>query len=131
MPGGGQAERIRVLIAGPGPDADAATVARALRDAGMEVVYTDRQHSAEELVETVVQEDADAVGLSGAHLPLLGSVPALLSGRTADDVVVFGHGVPPGAAPDRSDAVRVFEWGVPDEVLVGWLRSVLLSGRDV
>ena len=94
-------ERIRVVIAKPGLDGHdrgAKIVARALRDAGMEVVYTGLHQTPEQIVETVVQEDADAVGLSvlsGAHMTLFARLAELLRERGIDDVVVFGGGIIP------------------------------------
>ena len=96
-----QPERIRVVIAKPGLDGHdrgAKVVARALRDAGMEVVYTGLHQTPEQIVETVVQEDADAVGLSvlsGAHMTLFARLAELLGERGIDDVVVFGGGIIP------------------------------------
>ena len=75
-------------------------VARALRDAGMEVVYTGLHQTPEQIVEAAIQEDADAVGLSvlsGAHMTLFAKVAALLEGRDAKDIVVFGGGIIPEA----------------------------------
>ncbi|HEY4630858.1 MAG TPA: cobalamin B12-binding domain-containing protein, partial [Blastococcus sp.] len=94
-------ERIRVVIAKPGLDGHdrgAKIVARALRDAGMEVVYTGLHQTPEQIVETVVQEDADAVGLSvlsGAHMTLFARLAELMEERGIDDVVVFGGGIIP------------------------------------
>lgn len=91
-------ERIRVVIAGPGADAGdrtAEVLARALRDAGMEVVYTDRPHAPGQLVATVVQEDADAVGLAlapDADRAPLAQLSELLSERGVEDVLVFSGG---------------------------------------
>ena len=119
-------ERIRVVIAGPdreGGDRTAEVLARALRDAGMEVVYTDRPHAPGQLVETVVQEDADAVGIvlprDGDPAPLAG-VPDLLAARGVEDVLLFAvaHGVPTGAA-------RVFPHDTVPAEVVGWLRGGL------
>ena len=96
-------ERIRVVIAKPGLDGHdrgAKIVARALRDAGMEVVYTGLHQTPEQIVETVVQEDADAVGLSvlsGAHMTLFPRVVEELHKRGLDDVLVFGGGIIPDA----------------------------------
>ena len=122
----GSNERIRVVIAKPGLDGHdrgAKVVARALRDAGMEVVYTGLHQTPEQIVETVVQEDADAVGLSvlsGAHMTLFARLTELMRERGIDDVVVFGGGIIPdedipelradGRRPDlhprRHDAAR-------------------------
>src|SRR6187401_3523853 len=93
--------RIRVVVAKPGLDGHdrgAKVVARALRDAGMEVVYTGLHQTPEQIVETAIQEDADAIGLSvlsGAHMTLFRRVLELLSQRNAADIVVFGGGIIP------------------------------------
>src|SRR5512136_1144925 len=95
------ARKIRVVIAKPGLDGHdrgAKIIARALRDAGMEVIYTGLHQTPEQIVETTIQEDADCVGLSilsGAHLTLMPRVVELLRERGADDVVVFGGGIIP------------------------------------
>ena len=125
-------ERIRVVIAKPGLDGHdrgAKIVARALRDAGMEVVYTGLHQTPEQIVETVVQEDADAVGLSvlsGAHMTLFARLAELLRERQIDDVVVFGGGIIPDA--DRSELARlgvaqVFTPGATTEEIVSWVRE--------
>src|SRR5690349_7568558 len=93
--------RIRVVVAKPGLDGHdrgAKIVARALRDAGMEVIYTGLHQTPEQIVETAIQEDADAVGLSvlsGAHMTLFRRLIELLGERGADDIVVFGGGIMP------------------------------------
>ncbi|MEU2347370.1 cobalamin B12-binding domain-containing protein [Modestobacter sp. NPDC049651] len=125
-------ERIRVVIAKPGLDGHdrgAKVVARALRDAGMEVVYTGLHQTPEQIVETVVQEDADAVGLSvlsGAHMTLFARLAELLRERGIDDVVVFGGGIIPDA--DRPELARlgvaqVFTPGATTEEIVSWVRE--------
>jgi methylmalonyl-CoA mutase, C-terminal domain len=94
-------KKIRVLIGKPGLDGHdrgAKVVARALRDAGMEVVYTGLHRSPEEIVETAIQEDVDAIGLSvlsGAHMTLFPRVVELLRAQGIDDILVFGGGVIP------------------------------------
>ncbi|PWT95058.1 MAG: methylmalonyl-CoA mutase [Candidatus Melainabacteria bacterium] len=94
-------ERIRVLIGKPGLDGHdrgAKVVARALRDAGMEVIYTGLHRSPEEIVETAIQEDVDAIGLSilsGAHMTLFPRVLDLLKEKGAADIILFGGGVIP------------------------------------
>src|SRR5471030_2207379 len=94
-------KKIRVLIGKPGLDGHdrgAKVVARALRDAGMEVVYTGLHRSPEEIVETAIQEDVDAIGLSvlsGAHMTLFPKVVELLKAQGAEDILVFGGGVIP------------------------------------
>src|SRR4051812_23890261 len=96
-PGG----RIRVVVAKPGLDGHdrgAKVVARALRDAGMEVIYTGLHQTPEQIVNTAIQEDADAIGLSvlsGAHMTLFAKVMELLKEQGADDVVVLGGGLVP------------------------------------
>ncbi|MCW2575111.1 MAG: Cobalamin B12-binding protein [Modestobacter sp.] len=126
------AERIRVVIAKPGLDGHdrgAKVVARALRDAGMEVVYTGLHQTPEQIVETVVQEDADAVGLSilsGAHMTLFARLAELLRERGIDDVVVFGGGIiPDDDLPElsRLGVARVFTPGASTEDIVSWVRD--------
>ncbi|WP_222269171.1 MULTISPECIES: cobalamin B12-binding domain-containing protein [Modestobacter] len=125
-------ERIRVVIAKPGLDGHdrgAKVVARALRDAGMEVVYTGLHQTPEQIVETVVQEDADAVGLSvlsGAHMTLFARLTELLREREADDVVVFGGGIIPDADREelsRMGVAEVFTPGASTEDIVAWVRE--------
>ena len=93
--------KIRVVIAKPGLDGHdrgAKVIARALRDAGMEVIYTGLHQTAEQIVETAIQEDADVVGLSilsGAHMTLVPKVVRLLRGQGIDDIVVLAGGTIP------------------------------------
>lgn len=93
--------RIRVLIAKPGLDGHdrgAKVVARALRDAGMEVIYTGLRQTPEMIVSAALQEDVDAIGLSvlsGAHMHYFGEVRRLLSEQGADDILLFGGGIIP------------------------------------
>ncbi len=125
-------ERIRVVVAKPGLDGHdrgAKVVARALRDAGMEVIYTGLHQTPEQIVETTVQEDADAVGLSilsGAHLTLLPRVVELLRERGADDVVVFGGGIiPEDDIPtlEAAGVTKIFTAGASPSVIVQWVRD--------
>ena len=125
-------ERIRVVIAKPGLDGHdrgAKIVARALRDAGMEVVYTGLHQTPEQIVETVVQEDADAVGLSvlsGAHMTLFARLAELMAERGIDDVVVFGGGIiPEEDIPEleRLGVARVFTPGATTTEIVEWVRE--------
>ena len=125
-------ERIRVVIAKPGLDGHdrgAKIVARALRDAGMEVVYTGLHQTPEQIVETTIQEDADAVGLSvlsGAHMTLFARVLELLRERGADDVVVFGGGIIPaddfGPLAELGVA-KIFTPGATTTEIVDWVRE--------
>ena len=122
-------ERIRVVIAKPGLDGHdrgAKIVARALRDAGMEVVYTGLHQTPEQIVETVVQEDADAVGLSvlsGAHMTLFARLAELLRERGVDDVVVFAC----GADAELPGGTRLFPPGTSPAEVAGWLRGQLIG----
>jgi methylmalonyl-CoA mutase C-terminal domain/subunit len=125
-------ERIRVVIAKPGLDGHdrgAKVVARALRDAGMEVVYTGLHQTPEQIVETVVQEDADAVGLSvlsGAHMTLFERLAELLRERGVDDVVVFGGGIIPDEdipELERMGVARIFTPGATTTDIVDWVRQ--------
>ena len=125
-------ERIRVVIAKPGLDGHdrgAKVVARALRDAGMEVVYTGLHQTPEQIVETVVQEDADAVGLSvlsGAHMTLFRRLAELMTDRGIDDVVVFGGGIIPDAdlpELERLGVAKIFTPGATTTEIVDWVRE--------
>jgi methylmalonyl-CoA mutase C-terminal domain/subunit len=134
-----QQERIRVVVAKPGLDGHdrgAKVVARALRDAGMEVVYTGLHQTPEQIVETVVQEDADAVGLSvlsGAHMTLFARLTELLRERGIDDVVVFGGGIiPDDDMPElqRMGVARVFTPGATTTEIVDWVREHVGAAAD-
>jgi methylmalonyl-CoA mutase, C-terminal domain len=125
-------ERIRVVIAKPGLDGHdrgAKIVARALRDAGMEVVYTGLHQTPEQIVETVLQEDADAVGLSvlsGAHMTLFARLNELMTERGIDDVVVFGGGIIPDEdipELERAGVARIFTPGATTTEIVDWVRE--------
>ena len=129
-------ERIRVVVAKPGLDGHdrgAKVVARALRDAGMEVVYTGLHQTPEQIVETALQEDADAVGLSvlsGAHMTLFRRVVELLRERDAEDVVVFGGGIIPEADIPELAALgvaKVFTPGASTQSIVEWVRANVAS----
>jgi methylmalonyl-CoA mutase C-terminal domain/subunit len=104
-------------------------VARALRDAGMEVVYTGLHQTPEQIVEAAIQEDADAVGLSvlsGAHMTLFARVTELLAARDAADIVVFGGGIIPedDIAKLADIGVRgIFRPGATTEEIVEWVRN--------
>jgi methylmalonyl-CoA mutase, C-terminal domain len=126
--------RIRVVVAKPGLDGHdrgAKVVARALRDAGMEVIYTGLHQTPEQIVAAVVQEDADAVGLSihsGAHMTLFPRVVELLAERGADDVLVFGGGIIPRediALLKEQGVAEIFTPGTPTSKIVEWLRAAL------
>jgi methylmalonyl-CoA mutase, C-terminal domain len=124
--------KIRVVIAKPGLDGHdrgAKIIARALRDAGMEVIYTGLHQTPEQIVETAIQEDADAVGisiLSGAHMTL---VPKILEGlkenRVDDVVVVVGGTIPKQDVEElkRQGVAEVFTPGAPVSEIVDFLRE--------
>ena len=123
---------IRVVVAKPGLDGHdrgAKVVARALRDAGMEVVYTGLHQTPEQIVEAAIQEDADAVGLSvlsGAHMTLFKKVVDLLRERDASDIVVFGGGIiPEGDIPqlEQIGVAKVFTPGATTQSIVEWVRG--------
>jgi methylmalonyl-CoA mutase, C-terminal domain len=125
-------ERIRVVVAKPGLDGHdrgAKVVARALRDAGMEVVYTGLHQTPEQIVETTIQEDADAVGLSvlsGAHMTLFARLTELLQERGADDIVVFGGGIIPDddiAELEAMGVAKIFTPGATTQSIVEWVRD--------
>jgi methylmalonyl-CoA mutase C-terminal domain/subunit len=126
--------RYRVVIAKPGLDGHdrgAKVIARALRDAGFEVVYTGLFQSPEQVAEAALQEDADAVGLSvlsGAHLTLMPRVVDELRARGLADVLVFGGGIVPDDDAARlrdSGVARVFGPGSPLDDITGWLGEAL------
>ena len=123
---------IRVVVAKPGLDGHdrgAKVVARALRDAGMEVIYTGLHQTPEQIVQTAIQEDADAIGLSvlsGAHMTLFRKVIDLLTERDATDIVVFGGGIIPDADIPQLKAIgvaEVFTPGTPTHSIVEWVAA--------
>ena len=127
-------EKYRIVVAKPGLDGHdrgAKVVARALRDAGFEVIYTGLHQTPEQIAETAIQEDADGVGLSchsGAHMTLFPKVVKLLRERGAGDVVVFGGGIiPKDDIPKlQADGIeRIFTPGAPTGDIVAWLRERL------
>ncbi len=125
---------IRVVVAKPGLDGHdrgAKVVARALRDAGVEVVYTGLHQTPEQIVDAAIQEDADAIGLSvlsGAHLTLFPKVVQLLAERDASDIVVFGGGIIPDAdipVLEAAGVAKVFTPGASTHDIVAWVRTTL------
>jgi methylmalonyl-CoA mutase C-terminal domain/subunit len=128
----------RVVVAKPGLDGHdrgAKVVARALRDAGFEVIYTGLHQTPEQIVETAIQEDADAVGLSchsGAHMTLFPKVVALLRERDAGDVLVFGGGIIPAADVSRlaeAGVEKIFTPGASTREIIAWLDGRLSHER--
>lgn len=123
---------VRVVVAKPGLDGHdrgAKVVARALRDAGFEVIYTGLHQTPEQIVSATLQEDAQAVGLSihsGAHMTLFPKVVELLREAGAEDVIVFGGGIVP--KPDipllkEQGIAEVFTPGTPMQTIVDWVRD--------
>lgn len=122
----------RILIAKPGLDGHdrgAKVIARALRDAGHEVIYSGLHQTPSQIAETAVQEDVDAVGLSslsGAHRTLFPQVVEQLKQRQSDDIMVFGGGVIPDAdhqALQDAGIVMVFTPGTPLGEITGWVEA--------
>ena len=125
---------LRVVVAKPGLDGHdrgAKVVARALRDAGMEVIYTGLHQTPEQIVETAIAEDADAIGLSvlsGAHMTLFKRVRELLTERDAEDIVVFGGGIIPDADIPKLKELGVAEIFTPGASMASiteWLEKAL------
>ncbi len=118
-----------------GHDRGAKVIARALRDAGFEVIYTGLHQTPEQVAEAVVQEDADAVGLSllsGAHMTLIPRVVDELKARGADDVLVFGGGIIPDDDIPKLKAIGVAEVFTPGSSIASiteWLTGAL-AGRE-
>jgi methylmalonyl-CoA mutase C-terminal domain/subunit len=127
-------ERIRVLLAKPGLDGHdrgVKVIARALRDAGMEVIYTGLHQTPEQIVETVLQEDADAVGLSilsGAHMTLVPRVIELLRAQDAGDVIVtVGGTIPNQDIPQLKElgVAEVFTPGAPTQAIIDFIKCAV------
>ena len=124
---------LRVVVAKPGLDGHdrgIKVVARALRDAGVEVIYMGLHQTPAQIVETAMQADADAIGLSvlsGAHMTLFSSVIDALAEREASDIVVFGGGIiPDDDIPLLEDlgVAKVFTPGAPMQEIVAWVDSI-------
>jgi isobutyryl-CoA mutase small subunit len=132
--------RIRVVVAKPGLDGHdrgAKVIARALRDAGMEVIYTGLHQTPEQIVETAIQEDADLVGLSvlsGAHMTLFRKLVELLKEREATDIVVFGGGIiPEDDIPllESMGVAKIFTPGAKTSDVVAWVRARMGIDSDI
>jgi len=132
--GASSEKKIRVVVAKPGLDGHdrgAKIIARALRDAGMEVIYTGLHQTPEQIVETVIQEDADAIGLSilsGAHMTLVPRVLELLSEQGVDDVLVTVGGTIPGDdIPELKElgVAEVFGPGASTRQIVDFIREAV------
>jgi methylmalonyl-CoA mutase C-terminal domain/subunit len=129
---GGSTRKIRVVVAKPGLDGHdrgAKIIARALRDAGMEVIYTGLHQTPEQIAETVIQEDADAVGLSilsGAHMTLVPRVVEVLREQGIEDVLItVGGTIPADDIPElkKLGIAEVFTPGAPTDEIVEFIRS--------
>ena len=123
---------LRIVVAKPGLDGHdrgAKVVARALRDAGHEVIYTGLHQTPEQIVETAIQEDADLIGLSvlsGAHMTLFRKIMELLEERDASDIVVFGGGIVPeeDVAPlSELGVAKIFTPGATTTEITGWVAE--------
>jgi methylmalonyl-CoA mutase C-terminal domain/subunit len=130
----GNRRKIRVVVAKPGLDGHdrgAKIIARALRDAGMEVIYTGLHQTPEQIVETVIQEDADAVGLSilsGAHMTLIPRIVELLKAQEASDVVVIAGGTIPGddiTELKKLGVAEIFTPGASTQEIIDFVRSAV------
>jgi len=130
--------KIRVVVAKPGLDGHdrgAKVIARAFRDAGMEVIYTGLRQTPEQIVETAIQEDADAIGisiLSGAHGHYFRTIIDLLKAKGAEDIIVFGGGViPDGDVPGLLElgAGAIFGPGTPTTTTIEWLQKAVEEKR--
>jgi len=128
--------KIRVLVAKPGLDGHdrgAKVIARALRDAGMEVIYTGLHQTPEQVVEAAIQEDADAIGisiLSGAHMTLVPKVVDLLSENDASDILVFVGGTIPKEDIQKLKDLgvgEIFTPGTPTKRAVEYVREAVLA----
>ncbi|GAB6281001.1 MAG: cobalamin B12-binding domain-containing protein [Thermovirga sp.] len=131
--------RIRVIVAKPGLDGHdrgAKVVARALRDAGMEVIYTGLRQTPESIVETAIQEDADAIGisiLSGAHEHYFREIIGLLRQKNAGDILVFGGGVIPESDIPKLEAMgagAIFGPGTPTKACIEWIQKAVAEKRS-
>ena len=134
MPVPDSSRKVRILVAKPGLDGHdrgAKIIARALRDAGMEVIYTGLHQTPEQIVETVIQEDADAVGLSilsGAHMTLVPRVLELLKEQGADDVVItLGGTIPSDDVKELKElgVAEVFTPGASTQEAVEFIRNAV------
>ncbi len=129
---------IRIVIAKPGLDGHdrgAKVIARALRDSGMEVIYTGLHQTPEQIVDTAIQEDADIIGLSvlsGAHMTLFKKLLELLASRDAEDIVVFGGGIIPEAdipLLEQAGVAKIFTPGTRTQDVVTWVTNALAQTR--
>ncbi len=132
------AEQIRVLLAKPGLDGHdrgIKVIAAALRDAGMEVIYTGLRQTPQSIVEAAVQEDVDAIGvsiLSGAHMTLFPAILEEMKNRQADDILLFGGGIIPDDDKEELEKMgvaRLFTPGAPTEEAIEFLRGAVAERK--
>jgi methylmalonyl-CoA mutase C-terminal domain/subunit len=126
--------KIRVLVAKPGLDGHdrgAKVIARALRDAGMEVIYTGIRQTPEQIANAAIQEGVDIVGLSslsGAHLALFPKVVELLKEKGADDIIVFGGGIVPAddiPGLKKAGIREIFQPGASTEDIIKYIKEIV------
>ena len=131
-----QSVPIRVVVAKPGLDGHdrgAKVVARALRDAGFEVIYTGLHQSPEQIIATAIQEDVQAIGLSilsGAHMTIFDRIMKLLKDNKAESIVVFGGGIIPEAdkiALKEMGVGEIFTPGTPTADIISWLQNAVTA----
>lgn len=131
-----QSVPIRVVVAKPGLDGHdrgAKVVARALRDAGFEVIYTGLHQSPEQIIATAIQEDVQAIGLSilsGAHMTIFDRIMKLLKDNKAENIVVFGGGIIPEADKIALKAMgvgEIFTPGTPTADIISWLQDAVTA----
>ncbi|MGA9524833.1 MAG: cobalamin B12-binding domain-containing protein [Myxococcaceae bacterium] len=133
-----ESKKLRILVAKPGLDGHdrgAKVIARALRDAGMEVIYTGLHQTPEMIVSAAVQEDVDAIGMSimsGAHMTLFPAVIDLLKAQKADDILVFGGGIIPDDDIPKLKGLgvsEIFTPGSSTQDIVEWINKSVQQGR--
>lgn len=131
--------KIRILLAKPGLDGHdrgIKVIAAALRDAGMEVIYTGLRQTPSMIADAAVQEDVDAVGvsiLSGAHMTLFPAIRQLLDAKGAKDMVLFGGGIIPDAEARELEAQgidKLFQPGTPTDQIVSYIRERVSTKRE-
>jgi methylmalonyl-CoA mutase C-terminal domain/subunit len=132
------AKKIRVLVGKPGLDGHdrgAKVVAAAMRDAGMEVIYTGLHQTCESIVEAAIQEDVDVIGLSilsGAHMTLFPRILDLLKKKRASDIMVIGGGIIPAddmKKLEKRGVQKLFGPGTPTSEIVEWLTQEVKAGK--
>ncbi len=132
-------KKIRVLLAKPGLDGHdrgIKVIAAALRDAGMEVIYTGLRQTPQMIVDAAIQEDVDAIGvsiLSGAHMTLFPAILDVLKEKNASDIILFGGGIIPDddkAELEKMGVAKVFTPGAPTEEAISFLRDAMKSKKS-